>query len=260
MRKILHTGFWVLLVAGLVFLVVFISHKHNETICEHFELSIEDQNYDALTNAAELEAIILAATDTIAGKTLNEIDPYDIHNILNENPYIKYADIQTDINGKLKVDVVLRQAIIRVINKAGISFYIGSEGWLMPVNQGFPSRVVIANGSISNGTAGVQNNKVHVDSLSENSNVRKLYELGKYINSSEFLKKLIAQVWITTSGELELIPVIGEYTILFGSFDEMEEKFEKLAIYYKEGASKAGWIDYRSIDLRYKNQVICSKK
>ena len=260
MRKILHTGFWALLVAGVVFVVAFVGQKHNETICEHFELSIENQNYDALTNAEELEAIIIAATDTIAGKTLNEIDPYDIHNILNENPYIKYADIQTGIDGKLKISVVLRQAIIRVINKEGLSFYIGGEGWIMPVNPGFPSRVIIANGSVSDVIAVAQNKKVHVDSLPENSLARKLYEMGKYINSSEFLKKLIAQIWITTSGEVELIPVIGEYTILFGSFDEMEDKFEKLAIYYKEGASKAGWIDYISIDLKYKNQVICSKK
>ncbi|MCK4569503.1 MAG: hypothetical protein KAT76_04380 [Bacteroidales bacterium] len=260
MRKILHMVFWALLVAGVVFAVAYVGQKHNETICEYFELSVENQNYDALTNAAKLRAMIIATTDTLAGKTIGEIKPYEIHHLLNANPYIKHADIQTDINGELKIKVVLRQAIIRIINKDGYSYYIGKEGWLMPVNPGFPSRVLIANGSINDGVSNLQGRKMHIDSLAANSIVRKLYDLAKYVNNSDFLNKLIGQLWITTSGELEIIPLIGEYTILFGSFDEMEEKFEKLATYYREGTSKAGWIDYRSVDLRYKNQVICSKK
>jgi len=59
---------------------------------------------------------------------------------------------------------------------------------------------------------------------------------------------------------VKLVPVVGDNTIIFGEFDAMEEKFEKLTTYYREGAGKAGWIPYSTIDLRYQNQVICSKK
>ncbi len=250
---------WGALLAGVVFALAFIEQKHDETICEHFELVVENQEYDALTSAAELRSMIIAGTDTLSGKTLGEIDPYDIHLILDKNPYIKYADIQTNIDGRLKIDILLRQAIVRIINKDNLSYYIDREGWLMPINQGFPSRVLIVNGSINDRISGLKNQKLHVDSLPASSIVKKLYELASYINNSPFLNKLIAQVWINNSGELELIPIIGEYTIMFGDFEDMEDKFEKLTAYFREGACKAGWINYSSIDLRYKNQVICSK-
>ena len=139
------------------------------------------------------------------------------------------------------------------------SYYIDEEGWIMPVNTGFPSRVPVINGYIKDGISQIGKHKFHVDSLQQNNVAGKIYELAKYMKEDEFLNRMIGQVYITPQGELEIIPCIGDYTILFGTFDNKEEKFDKLLAYYREGAGKAGWIGYRSIDLRYKNQVICSK-
>jgi cell division protein FtsQ len=33
-----------------------------------------------------------------------------------------------------------------------------------------------------------------------------------------------------------------------------------LKIFYKEGIAKVGWEKYKSIDLRYMNQVVCEKR
>jgi len=258
-KRFLHIVIWGLLIAGLVFAIVFVEQKHSETICEQFDLNVENQDYDALTSAEALKDQIIEGTDTLSGKTLAEINPYEIHLILDRNPYVKYADIQTGIDGKMKIDVVLREAMIRVVNKNNLSYYIDREGWIMPISPGFPSRVLVANGSINDGISKLGEQKIHIDSLSASSAAVKLFGLASYITKDEFLHKLIGQIWINRSGELELTPVIGEYTIMFGGFEDMEDKFEKLSAYYMEGAGKAGWIDYKSIDLRYKNQVICSK-
>ena len=258
-KRFLHIVIWGLLIAAVIFVLAFVERKHNETVCKDFELNIINHDQNALTNSDELMALIIAGTDTLSGKTLDEISPYDIHLILDANPYVKYADVQTSIDGRLLVDVQLREAIVRIVNNNNVNYYIDEEGWLMPINQGFSSRVLIVNGFVKDGIIGLQNKTTHIDSLSENSIVRNIYAFAKFINASGFLKKLISQAWVSRSGELELIPVIGEYTIHFGGFEDMENKFEKLSAYYRKGAGNAGWINYKSIDLRYKNQVICSK-
>jgi len=150
--------------------------------------------------------------------------------------------------------------VIRVINKKGFNYYIDAEGWIIPVNPGHPSRIVIANGSINDGISDLPEGKMHISSLPASSPVRNLFKMAIKIDGSPFLKKLITQIWIDKNKELELTPMLGEYTLKFGGFDEMEGKFEKIETFYREGAGKAGWIDYRSVDLRYKNQIICSKK
>jgi len=45
--------------------------------------------------------------------------------------------------------------------------------------------------------------------------------------------------------------------ILFGPMDEIEEKFKKLKLFYKEVLPKKGWNTYSSINLKYKNQIVC---
>lgn len=260
MRKIFQILIWTLLLLAVVVALAFIDRKHDETICYGFELVIEDQNPNPLIEAGDIRSKVIAVTDSLIGKTLGEINLHEINDILEEIPYVLDSDIQSDISGKLTIRVKLRQAVVRVVNHSGFSYYIDTEGWLMPVNTGYPSRVIIANGAIKDGISDLTGQKIHVSTFPPGSVVRKLHQISIYIWNSAFLKRLITQIWVNRTGEFELIPMLGEYTLKFGDFEGMEEKFEKLETFYREGAGKAGWIDYRSVDLRYKNQIICSKK
>jgi cell division protein FtsQ len=47
---------------------------------------------------------------------------------------------------------------------------------------------------------------------------------------------------------------------VFGTGDDIEIKFEKLMLFYKEGLSRVGWDKYSTINLKYKNQIVCTKK
>jgi cell division protein FtsQ len=259
-RKIGHIIIWSILIAGVVFALAFTTGRyHTQTVCSEFNMEIINPGPDALTDAEELRTLVIAAIDTLEGKTLAEIDPYDIHLILKSNPYVQEVDVQTSIGGEVSAEVRLRQAILRIVGNDGKSYYMDEEGWLMPVNPGFPARVPVMNGSVPVGIRIDADHGTSIHHLDGQDRIRDIYELALYIHRDPFLHRLISQVWISRDGKLEMIPVIGEYTIKFGGFDDMEKKFENLSVFYREGASKAGWIDYRSIDLRYKNQVICSK-
>jgi cell division protein FtsQ len=61
--------------------------------------------------------------------------------------------------------------------------------------------------------------------------------------------------------EFELYPAVGNQKILFGKATDIAEKFEKLKIFYNEGLNKTdNWNKYSTINLKYKNQVVCTKK
>ena len=130
----------------------------------------------------------------------------------------------------------------------------------MPVNPGYPSRVLIVNGHINDGITSLDQSHLHISELSEENILRKIYQLGMEIDASPFMKRMASQIWLNRNQELELSPVLGNYTIYLGGLNGMNDKLDKLETFYRDGAAKAGWVDYRSIDLRYKNQIICSKK
>jgi cell division protein FtsQ len=71
----------------------------------------------------------------------------------------------------------------------------------------------------------------------------------------------VHQINVTNEKELELYLAVGNHKIIFGDANDIEEKFKKLKIFYTEGLNKTdGWNKYSVINVKYKNQVVCTKK
>ena len=69
------------------------------------------------------------------------------------------------------------------------------------------------------------------------------------------------QINVTNEKELELYLAVGNHKIIFGDAIDIEEKFKKLKIFYTDGLNKTdGWNKYSVINVKYKNQVVCTKK
>ena len=60
--------------------------------------------------------------------------------------------------------------------------------------------------------------------------------------------------------EFEIIPVVGNHSILLGDVNDLKEKFDKLKIFYRESLNHTGWNQYSKINLKYENEVYCSKR
>jgi cell division protein FtsQ len=58
---------------------------------------------------------------------------------------------------------------------------------------------------------------------------------------------------------MELVPKIGKQLIIFGDAADAREKLENLATFYRKVMSQKDWDLYKTINLKYKNQVVCSK-
>lgn len=260
MKKFFQILIWTVLLLAVVAALAFVEINHRETVCRGFELVIMDQQDDPLISDEDIKSMVLAATDSLIGKKISEIDHLQIHALLNEIPYVSESDIQTDLKGNITIELGLRKAIIRIVNSSGFTYYLDTDGMLMPVNPGHPSRVIIFNGAIKDGLTELNGKAIHIEELGNKSVLSNIYRVSTLIQQSPLLKRLIAQLWLGKNGEIEITPILGDYTIKLGGFEDVETKLAKLETFYREGAGKAGWQEYRSIDLRYNNQIICSKK
>ena len=83
-----------------------------------------------------------------------------------------------------------------------------------------------------------------------------LFLITNRIYNDEFLKKLIVQIDVTDS-ELLMLTRIGEQ-IEFGKIKDINDKFKKLILYYEKGNTQNK--EYITLNLKYKNQIVCTKK
>ena len=86
-----------------------------------------------------------------------------------------------------------------------------------------------------------------------------LLDLVLQLREDEFMNAFIEQLHIVSQGEIVMIPKVGRAEILFGKPERIAEKFENLKAFYSEVVAETGWYKYSTIDLRFRDQIICKK-
>jgi cell division protein FtsQ len=261
--KILEIAAWVLMTAGLFVLLGFTSIQHNDETCKKYIIRIDYGKADILVTQGDIYSIIKSTGNLLKGQSLGSIDFERIEREIKRQSYVGSAQAYMTLDGVVEIDVVQRQPILRIFNKTGESFYLDGLGNLMPLNPAFSARVLVATGSIderfSKKTCYLTDSIKKKDSLEYRSVINNLYKLSTFITKDKFLKAQIEQIYVDPNGEFELIPRVGSHIILMGKADDMEDKFERLFVFYRMGLSKTGWSRYNIINIKFKNQVVCSK-
>ena len=67
------------------------------------------------------------------------------------------------------------------------------------------------------------------------------------------------KIHLLENKQVILFPRVGSHTITFGLIESIKEKFDKLRLFYSKGLSTKGWHYYVDVNLKYKDQVVCTK-
>jgi cell division protein FtsQ len=225
-------------------------HKRKNSFCagSRVEISANNQNY--FINEKEVNEIINLGGN-IQERTIQSIDLSSLETALEKDLWVKNAELYFENNGTLHVDIEQRQPIARLFAVTGSSVFIDKDALRLPIKNTASARVLTI-------TSFPSNNQVlaHTDSLI----LYKVKDLANYIYADTFWNAQIAQVDITSSGNFELIPTVGNHIIKFGDIDNMKEKFDRLMTFYTQAWVQNGMNTYEVIDVRFNNQVVATRK
>ena len=256
---------WAVLVAGIGSLFVFANQKQGNETCQKLNIKVEYNQADPLINERYILRLITNAGIKIKGQPLKSIPTLKVQQLLAENPYICEASVRIGVDGMVNVFVSQRKALVKVMPAEGASFYLDTEGVAMPLSRDFPARVMVANGYIKSGLPKVEKKK---EEDAEESvpiaktlppDLQKIFVAASALSNREFTLALTEQIYLNYQGELEIIPKIGDQTIVLGDTTHLNEKIENLKTFYTRGMQADSWSNYRSISVKYRNQVICTK-
>jgi cell division protein FtsQ len=160
--------------------------------------------------------------------------------------------VYADMDGIIHVEIRQRQPILRIINRANVQFYIDEKGYKMPLSESYTANVLVANGLID------EDFSDQIDTLNTQL-AKNLYRMAQFIKADTLWDNQIEQVYVGVKGDIELVPRVGNHKIIIGDTDSLETKFKNLLIFYKKAMPKVGWDIYKTINLKYANQVIGSK-
>lgn len=262
-RKILFITTWVLLIAYLLYSLIFVKKRAEKVICNKVEINVKDSAmYQFVTSEIVRNKLHLAGKVPV-GQPISNINTDEIEAVVAQMREVRDVQAYVSLSGVLSIDVKQRKPIVRIFNASNQSYYIDDRGFVMPVSANFSARVLVVSGNIREPFVPKANVNVMCwrDSLyrGESPLICRIYEIVRYIVADEFWSAQIEQVFVDDSGDVLLIPVVGPHTVLLGSIGGYELKLKKLKVLYEKALPYEGWNKYRVINLKYSNQIICTK-
>jgi cell division protein FtsQ len=248
----------VLGLAVLLLLLGFVTRHQNHMPCRGAEIHLHSDAALYFIDHDDVYHQIINAADSLEGQAMISINTQQIENTIEMMPEVKKADVFKTIDGKIKANIDLRVPLARIFATDGQSFYLDEDGKEMPLSTKNSARVMAVNGRILSAQSNTLNPDKHLFTWTEQR--EEIHRLARYIASDSFWKAQIQQVYVDENLEYVLIPRVGNHEIQFGKMDDLEIKFKKLKAFYEQALSKSDWNQYQSVNLKYKNQIVCKKK
>jgi cell division protein FtsQ len=249
----------IILLAGAVFLLAFTDQGHQQKKYRRLQIDVLNPPEQAMITLEEIKNIVNKNFGEIEGTPVAWIDMIQLERTLLDHPYISSCEAYQTIECDLIIKVMVRAPLVRIINAENQQYYLDYYGYAMPVNPARPAHVLIANGFFNDRFVSLDKTEMPLNSFPDSSMIRQIFPVASYIAGDSFLKSFIDQIYIHENHEIELIPKIGSQVILFGNAEDAREKLENLKTFYLKVMSKIDWNVYKSINLKYKNQVVCTK-
>lgn len=245
--------YWILflIIIGVILLSAVARKKHS--FAETVDVVVEPlPGGDKLISETDVRnALLRSFGNTLEGTNLAELEIERMERVLEADPFVVDADTWIDQRNVLHVRVHQRQPLLRVLDNNGGNYYLDHDGLKMPPSKNFTARVLVATGNLPPWTTDFPDKKRNA--------LKDAFNLTKTLLADPVFADFFQQVHVNNAGEFVLVPLVGDQKIILGSTRRLDDKLNRLKIFYQKGMPYAGWRTYETINLKYNGQIVCKK-
>lgn len=228
----------IIFLIGIFFLYGFAQHRYNTRRVQEMDIQFTGKETRMISKETVSNLLIQNL-----GNPLNQLNStinlHGIENEIEQNPMIRNAEAFLVPDGALHIDVEQKVPIARITSHNGHR-YMDDHGELMPVSSLFSARVLL------------------VDGVETKQALESAYQIINYIKTDDFFSKQIIGMKRLDNGDFQLNTRLGAHKILFGKAEDIEQKFNKLKVFYKRMWEDEKLKEYKLLNIKYNKQVVCS--
>lgn len=229
-----------LLLALVVFLYGFSNQKNNGIKIHDISIEFEEGN-NLFMNYQMVNKLLIQNGATVKNQAKSVIDLHLLEANVISHPMVEDAAVFLTVDGLLKARIKQRTPIARVLSSTK-SYYIDKQAKKMPLSINHSARVLLITGDIKEG------------------DIEKIHLLATTILKDDFFKKQLISIQKMQNNEFVLGTRIGGQKIFLGKIENLNHKFMNLKSFYSKTMADKTIDNYTSINLKYNNQVVCTKK
>lgn len=229
--------------------IAFTERMKGDATVRTVQVKLENVHENHYLDEKDIFRLMGLDAETLKGADLSKVNFSEVERRIRQSPYVDDAELFSDLKGNLTVRVSLRRPVARMVRKDGPDAYIAEDGTIMPASEKFTSRVLLVSGAFVPELLKVSN-------ILELEDGRALMAMLRTIRNDSFWSAQIAQIDLDSKARATLFAQVGDERIEFGKPEDLDVKFRKLKIFYKEILPRVGWNKYDRVNVEYEGQVV----
>jgi len=254
-KKILSIVTWVLTAAALTALFIFAREDYLTSPIKALTVNIERESDSGFIKGRGL----LADIDGLRGTSnIGTVNMLTIQKRLEANPWIENSASYIDLDGTLCINVKEYDPVMRVFGEDGKSVYLTENGVSVPTNRHYTPHVLVASGNFT-----LRNDSTSYtlnDTLVEDQALLESLHIFKAIERNAFMQSCIGQVYRNRKGEFDIVVKDIDARVTVGDTCQIDDKLRRAEIFIKQKTGSTELKEMKTINLKYKNQVVCTKR
>lgn len=241
LKHILKVSFWAICMLAFLALLFRTEILRKKLDGNGVQIRFLDKNNMNFINEADISKILDRNGLTFMNLKIDSINLTLVENEIAKNPFIREVRAYHDLEGSVFLDLIQRVPVMRIMTE-DYSFYLDENGKRMPFSKKYTSKVMIVQG----------------EGLMDKT--EELIYLYSKIQENALLKAQIVGIFVDQNNEYNLSVQFGDFKIILGELDRLDEKFLKLEQTFRKIMNNVGWDTYSTINLKFKDQVVCTKR
>ncbi len=225
----------------LILMLNFSIERFEKSPINSFRIAIPDETELGFINENNIKESFGQLFPAQENTIIEQLSVKQIEKELKKNPYADSVNVFLDQNKNLNFYILQKEPIIRV-NTGREVYYLTANEEELPISNQFSLPTLMVEGNVKK---------------EEHSSLIALYSL---INEDKLLKKHIVGVKKLKDNSFILLVNVDDFVIELGDLTRMEEKFKNLKAFYQQYLNHVGWDQYQQISVKYKNQIVATKK
>ena len=252
-KKILSILLWVVTAAGLIALFVFAREDYLHTSLKSIQLLPSTDTGFVRKTALHDEIERLCNK-----KNVGTVDMMAIQKVMDDNSWIESSASYVDLDGTLNVSFKEYEPWFRVYGKNGRSVYVTRNGVVIPPSRIYTPYVLVASGNFelrSDSVAYRLN-----DSLESDKNLLNALHWCGAIEGNDFVSHCVGQLYCNKKDLFEITVKGFDGRVIVGDTCDAADKLNRLEVFMKQRIDSPETKNLKSINLNYKNQIVCTKR
>ena len=249
-QRILFIMLWLAIGTGMLTLLVAAIGKKNRDVCQNYVIKIFGAQKNLFVDEKDVLGLLTVGSNSnLKGQPISSINLRKLETLLEDNVWIKDAQLYFDNQDVLHINIEESEPVARIFTSADNSFYINEDKDRMPLSDKVSAKVPVFT------------NFLERDIVSEADSILldDVKAAAVFILHDPFWMSQVSQIDISEEGTFEMIPTVGNHLVKLGDGKNIDKKFNRLFVFYKQILSKAGFETYPVIDVQYADQVVATK-